>query len=884
MANEPDFFDLCQKSVDDDYQSARSAFVAATDAESMESAYPVYISALKAKVESCDAYSKFYAKYMEAEEFLDTYGASYTGEAMDQLAEYLEADDIEPGEQFPNGSAAYFLNNGTLDATTILAEIEYMTQLRNNAQANSMKDGDDVTGMLKNPHFAELDGWSKVGLPEWPMGPDDYKLGQAYSILFDVYQELDGLQNGLYELTLNDFYRPANYGTAEYETFRAYVYLNSDEAKMNTIESGATTELAYGSDYQLSDGTYVPNDVDGAAQAFKDGRYQQKVYGIVYDGKLKIGLRTDVRFEGNWGVWSDFRLTFRAKNVEVTKEVIASTIPNAEELLNNKCGNTELNALSEALSAAQTAADADAYDALVALKSAIEDVKACTDTYTKLQQAINNLKTAIDDNPSYSKIDDANTLYSEALAAYESGTYDNAAATAKAEELAEMTVAVKLGDAGDEPQDVTNLLINPTFDKDHGSKEEGWIEGWITTAMNGYKQGTVSYNRAPFELYQDLKGLPKGKYIVKVHTYYRAGYYDEEAQRIANGEETKLTTLYAESSAGKAEMKVKNLIDDADTETFDVNCYTYDDGRHAPDGTTPTVAWFNQGKYLNELEFTVGEDGKARIGLSKTETYANDYEVVGAWELYYLGDNDRTELIVNPDFDKDRGSKEDGWIEGWVTTAMNGYKQGTVSYNRAPFHLYQDLNGLPAGIYEVTVQTYYRAGYYDEEVQHIANGEDTKLTTLYAETSAKKEETKVMNLIDDADSETFDVNCYTYDDGRHAPDGTTPTVAWFKQGKYLNRLQFEVPADGKVRIGLIKDETYANDYEVVGSWRLYYLGKAEGLKGDVNGDNMVDISDVVAIINQMAGIADYANADVNGDNMVDISDVVAVINIMAGQQ
>ena len=53
--------------------------------------------------------------------------------------------------------------------------------------------------------------------------------------------------------------------------------------------------------------------------------------------------------------------------------------------------------------------------------------------------------------------------------------------------------------------------------------------------------------------------------------------------------------------------------------------------------------------------------------------------------------------------------------------------------------------------------------------------------------------------------------------------------------------------------------------------------------GDVNEDEKVDISDIVAIINQIAGTAQYANADVNGDNKVDISDIVAVINIIAGQ-
>ena len=53
------------------------------------------------------------------------------------------------------------------------------------------------------------------------------------------------------------------------------------------------------------------------------------------------------------------------------------------------------------------------------------------------------------------------------------------------------------------------------------------------------------------------------------------------------------------------------------------------------------------------------------------------------------------------------------------------------------------------------------------------------------------------------------------------------------------------------------------------------------LKGDVNHDGSVDISDIVAIINQIAGTATYEDADVNEDTTVDISDIVAVINIIA---
>ena len=63
------------------------------------------------------------------------------------------------------------------------------------------------------------------------------------------------------------------------------------------------------------------------------------------------------------------------------------------------------------------------------------------------------------------------------------------------------------------------------------------------------------------------------------------------------------------------------------------------------------------------------------------------------------------------------------------------------------------------------------------------------------------------------------------------------------------------------------------------------LGDDGGIPGDVNEDGEVNINDVVAIINVMAGTASWPNANVNADPQggVDINDVVAVINIMAGK-
>ena len=48
--------------------------------------------------------------------------------------------------------------------------------------------------------------------------------------------------------------------------------------------------------------------------------------------------------------------------------------------------------------------------------------------------------------------------------------------------------------------------------------------------------------------------------------------------------------------------------------------------------------------YLNELEFYVGEDGIATIGLRLDKTIgSNDYVVVGEWKLYYYGSGNSLE-------------------------------------------------------------------------------------------------------------------------------------------------------------------------------------------------------------------------------------------------
>ena len=84
--------------------------------------------------------------------------------------------------------------------------------------------------------------------------------------------------------------------------------------------------------------------------------------------------------------------------------------------------------------------------------------------------------------------------------------------------------------------------------------------------------------------------------------------------------------------------------------------------------------------------------------------------------------------------------------------------------------------------------------------------------------------------------------------------------------------------------------TYAEGFLTIyrGELELYPIevgdgGMDCGTKGDVNQDGVVDISDIVAIINHIAGTAEWPLSDVNEDGTTDISDIVKVINLMAGQ-
>ncbi|MCQ2289262.1 MAG: leucine-rich repeat protein, partial [Muribaculaceae bacterium] len=82
-------------------------------------------------------------------------------------------------------------------------------------------------------------------------------------------------------------------------------------------------------------------------------------------------------------------------------------------------------------------------------------------------------------------------------------------------------------------------------------------------------------------------------------------------------------------------------------------------------------------------------------------------------------------------------------------------------------------------------------------------------------------------------------------------------------------------------------------YQVADVWKSFKSIVEEeggdpqpGIKGDVNGDEVVDITDANILINIVLGkdtASKYSGADVTGDGSVDISDVNTALNIILGK-
>ncbi len=115
-----------------------------------------------------------------------------------------------------------------------------------------------------------------------------------------------------------------------------------------------------------------------------------------------------------------------------------------------------------------------------------------------------------------------------------------------------------------------------------------------------------------------------------------------------------------------------------------------------------------------------------------------------------------------------------------------------------------------------------------------------------------------------------------------------------ENGETLATAAFDTDTEQTITVPLTKEMSTKENYlyfvltsaeqAQVLSWQFTNV---TAVKGDVNGDNSVDVADISTVISYMAGDTTnipLAAADVNGDDNVDVADISTIISIMAGDE
>ncbi|MBO4664234.1 MAG: hypothetical protein J5663_07455 [Bacteroidaceae bacterium] len=603
-----------------EYKTALKNIDEATTAEEVVNNLNSYKSAIECMERSITAYEEYVKLYTNAGMWLTI--QTYDNESVELLDRYINGTD-EPLGFNGNGNATFILQSLDLTLEEITSEKEYLEKLYDDAYASILKEGDDCTKLVKNPKFNEENGWSSAVGPVWPKGTDACHVFEAWNMICDVYQELTNLQNGLYEMSLQAVFRPGDEYTEEnIKNSNAVIYINSFEEKIDCGEISTSEE---------------------ASKAFAEGKYNVKVYGIVTDGKLRIGIKNKNKLADGCAIWAgNVSLRYYDKTSHAITEAIDHTLKYAKEVYSNSvCGVAEKDALNYAITFAHQ--EEDPFDELINLKHCIDEVINGNNLYVKLGKAVNLLDSEINksvaDDDIKKTLREINFKVSSLLSKQE---LSNAKAVEYLNKIYESIVLAKrygyAEGTEDNPEDYSDLILNNNFAPEEGSLEEGNINGWNTTSMNGYKLNTVSYNRSEYELNQTIYGLKKGKYKVTVNGYYRAGYANEDEKHFNDSTDTHLAFMYVETPTLSYKKPLLNLTEGAsEIQESENDCYMLTSGKFVPNSSASSAIYFSKGYYLNEIEFELKELGAVKIGITKKGIIANDYSVIGQWKLWNLG-------------------------------------------------------------------------------------------------------------------------------------------------------------------------------------------------------------------------------------------------------
>lgn len=199
----------------------------------------------------------------------------------------------------------------------------------------------------------------------------------------------------------------------------------------------------------------------------------------------------------------------------------------------------------------------------------------------------------------------------------------------------------------------------------------------ISATYVGYNSETAEQFSRPFDIWQELTGLPAGSYQLSANAFYRAGAIEPA---YAAWQQHDAAIDNAQLYLGDASAPLQNLYSSQD---YSYSPYNYPDNLSAA-----SKAFNNNDRYHNSVTCTLtAEKQSLRLGIRKQQTVDADWVAYDHFQLRYLGNG--TGLRALP-------------------TALNPESAPVydLTGRRLPGDGAHDLHNLPAGIYIIDGKKY----------------------------------------------------------------------------------------------------------------------------------------------------------------------------------
>lgn len=444
-------------------------------------------------------------------------------------------DNCGNGETYDDLCGSYSLNNADLKAY-----IEKLQTLMVSTRKSAVKEGADCTeDLLTNPTFESATGWNNTGAAI----NTTYQNAESYQGTFNLYQDITNIPDGVYEITVQAMHRVDNNDNAsqlypnDVNEITACLYGNDITAKFASPYSYGMSEQKVTSgnaDYAYK-GKYIPNSMEGFAAACAESNeaYLTKVYALVTDGTLRVGVKEEARPAGHssdWAIFDNFKITYRGTSEAVLQQCVTPLIEQANALLEGKMYEGKKSSLQKAVDAVNTTLN---MDNIKALALELKNAQAAIDAYKPLATAIENVKARYESNETTANTSAAakaiyNASLKTAVDAYDNGTVAEENIEAAIKDLNKGytqyfiydVVAAAENGASVDISKVINNYDFATMDK------TGWTIKVTQNKAGGFEKdknikAVEFYDNKGFDLYQELVGMPAGTYKLSARAYYR---------------------------------------------------------------------------------------------------------------------------------------------------------------------------------------------------------------------------------------------------------------------------------------------------------------------------------------------------------------------------